>query len=61
MLVKVISNMNWKLLREQKTFLWNTESEEALGIVHLIDAIQDAAVVDGIATQLEVFGELHDN
>lgn len=60
MLVEVISNMNWDLLREQKSFLWNNGSKETLGLVHLIDAIQDAAVEDGIASKLEVFGELHE-
>lgn len=57
---EVISNMNWDLLRKQKSFLWNNGSDAALGLVHLIDAIQDAAVEDGFASKLEVFGELHE-
>jgi hypothetical protein len=60
MLSKVISKTNWELLRNQKEWLWNQESDEAIGLVHFLDAIQDAAVEDGIATELEVFGELTD-
>ena len=60
MLSKVISNTNWELLRNQKVFLWNHGSDEAMGLAHYLDAIQDAAVEDGLATKLEVFGELID-
>jgi hypothetical protein len=60
MLSKVISKTNWELLRNQKEWLWNQESDKAIGLVHFLDAIQDAAVEDGIATELEVFGELTD-
>lgn len=56
---------DWKLLREQKTLLLvlvqggRTSVEEAQlldGVVNLIDAIQDAALDSGEATELEVFG-----
>ena len=60
MLSKVISNTNWELLRNQKVFLWNHGSDEAMELAHYLDAIQDAAVEDGLATKLEVFGELTD-
>jgi hypothetical protein len=61
MLEQVISNTNWELLRNQKVFLWNHGSDEAMGLAHYLDAIQDAAVEDGLATKLEVFGELNDD
>ena len=61
MLSKVISNTNWELLRNQKVFLWNHGSDEAMGLVHFLDAIQDAVVEDGLATKLEVFGDLNDD
>jgi hypothetical protein len=60
MLSKVISNTNWELLRNQKEWLLNQGSDEAIGLAHYLDAIQDAAVEDGLATKLEVFGELTD-
>lgn len=54
--------MNWKLLREQKEYCINeaNNNPDAAqiydGLVHLIDALQDAAVSDGIATERQVFG-----
>jgi hypothetical protein len=60
MLSKVISDTNWELLRNQKEWLCNQGSDEAIGLAHFLDAIQDAAVEDGIASKLEVFGELTD-
>jgi hypothetical protein len=32
-----------------------------MGLVHFLDAIQDAVVEDGIATEFEVFGDLNDD
>jgi hypothetical protein len=61
MLSKVISTTNWELLRNQKEWLLNNGSDEAMGLVHFLDAIQDAAVEDGLATKLEVFGDLNDD
>ncbi len=61
MLSKVISDTNWELLRNQKEWLWNQGSDEAMGLAHYLDAIQDAVVEDGIASKLEVFGELTDD
>lgn len=60
MLSKVISNTNWELLRNQKEWLWNHGSDEAMGLAHYLDAIQDAVVDDLIALEIEVFGELND-
>ena len=62
----VVSKIDWELLMEQKDYAINEaannrECEEIyLGIVHLIDAIQDAAVADGIATDAQVFGTRED-
>lgn len=65
-----VKDINWRLLRLQKLAIlesiWrqelnNTRLVNALeGMISLIDAIQDAAVDDGIATELEVFGRLED-
>ena len=61
-----IRNINFGLLREQKMRLIGMANKiktlkldvEALdGVIALLDAIQDAAVEDGMATEVEVFGE----
>lgn len=38
-----ISRINWRLLAEQKEWLLNDGSDEAIGLINLIDAIQDYA------------------
>ena len=62
---------NWKLLRAQKQTLLNTIAfmtrrtgklaiqtiDDYQGLVNLIDNIQDSAVAQGVATELEVFGK----
>lgn len=60
----VLRNLNWPLLREQKEYLLNevannpdADSNAYNGILNLIDHLQDAAVLDGVATEDEVFGE----
>lgn len=59
---QVLRSLDWKLLREQKDYCFNEsannkDAEEIYdGIVNLIDHLQDAAVLDGIATEEEVFG-----
>ena len=55
---QVIRRINWSDLRNQKERLLTTN--EHGGILHLIDAIQDAAVSDGFATEIEVFGKEED-
>jgi hypothetical protein len=60
MLEQVISKNDWGLIRKQKEWLLNNGSDEAMGLVHFLDAIQDAVVEDGIATEFEVFGDLND-
>lgn len=59
---EVLKNLNWGLLRLQKDYFLNEaannkEADEIYnGIVSLIDHLQDAAVLDGVATEDEVFG-----
>lgn len=54
--------VDWSLLRGQKDWLmqqdhyYKSDRDNAMGLVHLIDAFQDAAVRDGWATEEEVFG-----
>ena len=52
-----LGDIDYKLLREQKEFLLNHGGDEAMGLVCLLDHIQDCAVEEyGIST-IEVFGE----
>ena len=58
----VMLRIDWLLLRMQKAYLFNEANNDAEnghiydGMVCLIDALQDAAVADGLATEEEVFG-----
>lgn len=60
--IAVINDIDWALLREQKEYCVNeamNNSEVAdiyEGIIALMDAIQDAAVADGLVTEKKVFG-----
>ena len=66
---EVIRKIDFKLLREQKKAVVHANSvrktagmfagdKKAIdGIIHMIDAIQDAVVEDGVKTEVEVFGE----
>lgn len=60
---RVLRNMNWELLREQKEYCMN-EAENAPDVAHIYDGVfrllenlQDAAILDDIATEDEVFGK----
>lgn len=53
MIYKVIKSIDWELLRRQKEWLITNNAD---GLLSLIDALQDAAVADNIATKSEVFG-----
>jgi len=53
--IKTMKRMDWRMLRMQKSWLLQQTHPVADGLVNLIDALQDAAVADGIATQREVF------
>lgn len=62
--VAALQKTDWKLLREQKAQLLSMQGQSSAtvehaidGLINWIDALQDAAVNDNIATQLEVFGE----
>ena len=56
-------NYDWKLLREQKALLLRITCDDDYavldGVIHMIDDIQDRAVANGDATELEVFGRRH--
>jgi len=47
---------NWVLLRQQKLWLLSHNCDEANGLIHLLDALQDDAVASGRFTEEEVFG-----
>lgn len=59
--IQVINSIDWPQLREQKATLLNIlfaagEDDHPLdGILNLIDAMQDAAVADGIAKEEDVY------
>lgn len=60
---EAIRKIDWALLRMQKAWLLGWEDDidfggahVAPGLINLIDALQDAAVADGVATEEEVFG-----
>jgi len=55
-----INNIDWEMLRQQKEFLLNHGGDDAMGLAHLLDNIQDNAVEQGYS-QLEVFGDLLDD
>lgn len=63
----IIDNMDWVLLRQQKAHLI-AEAQKAggesgelfMGVIHLIDAIQDGAVSNQLANEQEVFGNSQD-
>jgi hypothetical protein len=53
-----IHPLDWHLLRQQKTWLLSKDTSPwAEGLIGLVDHIQDAAVSQGVATDLEVFGD----
>ena len=58
----LIKRIDWPLLREQKEYCTNEAANNADaariydGLLNLLDAIQDAAVKDGLASEVEVFG-----
>lgn len=52
-----IMNIDWAELREQKEWLLNNGSREAMGLVHLLDALQDDALDDGV-DPLTIYGEV---
>jgi hypothetical protein len=55
-----LKNIDWVLLREQKEWLLNNGSDEAMGLAHFLDFIQDDAVATQGFSNEEVFGDLLD-
>ena len=55
-----LKNIDWVLLREQKEWLLNNGSDEAMGLAHFLDFIQDDAVATQGFSKEEVFGDLLD-
>lgn len=55
---KMISRLDWSLLRDQKLWLLGESdtNELAVGLVNLLDAIQDYAADDMGIPETEVFG-----
>lgn len=47
--------MDWELLRTQKEWLCNQRTQEADGLLILLDHLQDIAVLEEFATESEVF------
>lgn len=54
-------SIDWALLRLQKSWLWQHQCQEADGLLNLIDAIQDQAVLSGRFTEQQVFGLQQDS
>ncbi len=56
-------SVDWALLRTQKQYLLNEADNDAvngvlyLGVVHLIDGLQDAVVTDRLVSVEQVFGD----
>lgn len=48
-------NVDWELLRKQKSWLYEMKTEEADGLINFLDYIMDAAVDSGTFTEEEVF------
>ena len=51
------AHIDWVEFRKQKEFLLNHGGDEAMGLLHLLDNVQDNAVRSGIYSDEEVFGE----
>ena len=54
-LAAALSGIDWPLLGQQKLWLIKQDELESMGLLSLIDALQDAAVADGVATEEDVF------
>jgi len=54
-LVQAVKRIDWDKLALQKQYLLVRDTDEANGLIALIDALQDAAILDGLASEQEVF------
>ena len=56
-----LATIDWALLRQQKAWLLGLVAEapmpEPQGLVNLIDYIQDTALANGVASEIEIFGK----
>ena len=52
-----LKNIDWALLRQQKEWLLNNGSDEAMGLAHFLDFIQDDAVANQGFSDDDVFGK----
>lgn len=62
-LLRFVTFIDWAVLRDQKLAVQQCigdDDELLTGLLNLLDALQDAAVDDGIATDSEVFGPMLD-
>ena len=53
---KVLRRIDWEQLRAQKEWLVSLNHEAADGLVHLLDALQDAAHDDQLAAAASIYG-----
>jgi hypothetical protein len=53
--------IDWKDLYNQKEFLLNHGGEQAMGLAHFLDYIQDTAVNNGVYTEQAVFNHGDDD
>jgi len=58
----VVQRIDWAFLREQKDYCLNESANNAevghiyMGLVHLLDSLQDAAFADGLGNEQKIFG-----
>jgi hypothetical protein len=57
--MELFNNMDWNMLRAQKLWLLEQPGDAALGLTHLLDALQDQAVLLGFSEHA-VFGPSDD-
>ena len=55
---RCLAAIDWKALRGQKLWLLEQPTEQASGLTHLIDNIQDWAVDSGNFTEEDIFGSI---
>ena len=54
-------SIDWELFREQKTSLIVKDDELSAGILHMMDAIQDAAFETGKYTEEQIYGKMSED
>lgn len=56
-IAQTLTKVDWVLFRKQKAWLFMEEGDEAGGLMSFLDALQDAAILDGIVTEQEMFAK----